>query len=253
MSEVRQCSRCDEVKGIADFYVHRTNERVRRRECKSCVCEKAKLKRAAKRKPKASLVGWRFGDLVVLGEVPPPMVESLGFPRKRGSRYLCACACGQATYVLGYQLKNGNTKSCGCGKWDGCAENIKKAQESVRIPDRTTAALRRVLSIYFRNAAHRQIDWSLEESAVRDMIFSDCHYCGSPPTNTLDLKHRAYRKEPGDTDTVHYNGIDRIDSARGYEDGNVVSCCKLCNTGKMNLTLPEFQDWIRRVHARLSA
>lgn len=33
--------------------------------------------------------------------------------------YLCQCDCGNTTYVLGYNLTNGNTSSCGCLKSKG--------------------------------------------------------------------------------------------------------------------------------------
>lgn len=34
-------------------------------------------------------------------------------------KYLCQCDCGNITYVLGYNLTNGNTQSCGCLKSKG--------------------------------------------------------------------------------------------------------------------------------------
>lgn len=33
---------------------------------------------------------------------------------KRGIVWLCRCDCGNLVYVLGYNLKNGTTHSCGC-------------------------------------------------------------------------------------------------------------------------------------------
>ena len=48
----------------------------------------------------------KFGDLTVL-----ELTEHLS----HGTRtYLCRCDCGKLTYVLPSNLKNGNTKSCGC-------------------------------------------------------------------------------------------------------------------------------------------
>lgn len=37
-------------------------------------------------------------------------------------------------------------------------------------------------------------------------------------------------------------GIDRVDNARGYVIGNVVACCKTCNSRKSRRTL---EDWLR--------
>jgi len=37
----------------------------------------------------------------------------------------------------------------------------------------------------------------------------------------------------------------------GYVEGNVVPCCKDCNRAKWDLTVTEFADSIRRIHAHL--
>ena len=34
-------------------------------------------------------------------------------------QYLCKCDCGNTTYIIGYNLNNGNTQSCGCLKSKG--------------------------------------------------------------------------------------------------------------------------------------
>jgi hypothetical protein len=47
---------------------------------------------------------------------------------------------------------------------------------------------------------------------------------------------------------VKYNGIDRIDSTRGYLVGNVVACCKYCNTSKNTMTQKDFKQFIKRVY-----
>ena len=42
-------------------------------------------------------------------------------------------------------------------------------------------------------------------------------------------------------------GKERIDSSVGYEPNNVVSCCKICNHAKSNLTKDDFINWAIRV------
>lgn len=56
---------------------------------------------------KVNLTGQRFGRLVVLAD---------SGKRYKGKSILwrCICSCGNITDVAGYNLKNGNTKSCGC-------------------------------------------------------------------------------------------------------------------------------------------
>ncbi len=52
------------------------------------------------------LIGERFGRLIVL--------ERVASDRAKNPRWLCLCGCGKEKIILGYNLKNGNTKSCGC-------------------------------------------------------------------------------------------------------------------------------------------
>ena len=47
------------------------------------------------------------------------------------------------------------------------------------------------------------------------LISNSCHYCGGPLNE-------------------HGSGLDRMDNSKGYIRGNVVPCCKDCNTLKSN-------------------
>lgn len=41
------------------------------------------------------------------------------------------------------------------------------------------------------------------------------------------------------------NGIDRVDSSKGYTVENSVACCKYCNTAKNTMTESEFYTWTK--------
>lgn len=47
------------------------------------------------------ITGNTYGYLTVIKQIP-------------GGKWLCKCKCGNEVEVLTYNLKNGNTKSCGC-------------------------------------------------------------------------------------------------------------------------------------------
>lgn len=51
-----------------------------------------------------NLIGLRFGRLIVIGKD--------GVNQR--TKWLCTCECGNITSVLGTQLKDGRTQSCGC-------------------------------------------------------------------------------------------------------------------------------------------
>ena len=76
----------------------------------SCGCDKDKKTSArSKRAIAEDLTGKRFGHWTVLH-----LDLSETKPTKRGSRWICRCDCGKEKSVLGYALRRGQTKSCGC-------------------------------------------------------------------------------------------------------------------------------------------
>lgn len=96
-----------------------------------------------------------------------------------------------------------------------------------------------VYNEYRRNAIRRNIEWSLTYQEVNKLIAAPCHYCNIPTS----LK---YYTNEGD---YNYNGIDRVDNTQGYIEGNVVSCCTICNRAKSVLSIEEFRTWIIAIHA----
>ena len=64
----------------------------------------------------------------------------------------------------------------------------------------------------------------ISKETFEKLSASPCHYCGVPGPN----------------------GIDRIDSSKGYEPANCVPACKHCNYVKGNLSMEDFQAWTQR-------
>lgn len=56
------------------------------------------------------LIGHRFGRLVVIGKAKDDFSKN----GKRIAKWHCRCDCGNELDVREFNLKNGNTKSCGC-------------------------------------------------------------------------------------------------------------------------------------------
>ena len=63
-----------------------------------------------------------------------------------------------------------------------------------------------------------------------------CAYCCVVGANTL----KKPKKQTGPGRDLRYNGIDRVDSRKGYFLGNLVPCCDMCNYSKNDYTLEEF-------------
>ena len=85
------------------------------------------------------------------------------------------------------------------------------------------------LSAIKSSAQTRGKSWNITDELAKELMTSPCHYCG-----LIDMNIRV-------------NGIDRVNNDIGYENGNVVPCCKLCNYFKKNYTVDEFLVHAKRI------
>lgn len=145
--------------------------------------------------------------------------------------FLCRCICGQEKVIQGSLITSGNTKSCGC--------RIRKAAR-LRVKPNSEAAFNLVYNSYRCHARNRNLEFLLSKVDFRTISQQKCNYCGADLSNISKSPHNS-------GDFIH-NGIDRIDSTKGYIVGNVVACCKLCNIAKMNHSITDFLQWIKRVY-----
>ena len=178
------------------------------------------------------LTGRTFGKLIVtgLGEdyIPPN-------GRYKVKRLMCSCSCGNTTEVRVYELLRGITSSCGCLARE-------RASEANRLP-KGVASLNSLYDNYKRRARRIGIAFNLSLERFREMTQQLCHYCGKEPSGVVARK--------GTNGEYIYNGIDRQDNKVGYEDGNVVPCCKQCNMMKGTQTVEEFLEGVSRISRRL--
>lgn len=72
------------------------------------------------------LTGQRFGKLTV--------IECAGKLDGRRYSWKCQCDCGNIIILQGIRLTSGNTKSCGCGKFDGFKKYNEQQSEENKIP-----------------------------------------------------------------------------------------------------------------------
>lgn len=195
-----------------------------------------------KGRPAEDLAGRRFCRLTAIRRVAPDELVDEYPHRRRQAGWLCRCDCGVVKVVNVGNIRN--TKSCGCLNRETAACNGRNYGPLIK--DRMKFLAGRVANYYRANARKRGFDWSLSTDDVGDLIHRECYYCGASETNTFNT-----RNSRGEVESIPHNGIDRVDSAKGYVTGNVVPCCKICNTAKLNLTVEDFYSWVRRVHARI--
>ena len=93
---------------------------------------------------------------------------------------------------------------------------------------------------------YKEFNLSLEEWT--QLIHGDCYYCGAPPT--LDnFWNKIGNQRKTSPENFSMNGIDRIDSSKGYTFDNCVPCCKMCNTMKHDFNT---DDWYRQMRKILN-
>lgn len=168
--------------------------------------------------------GARFGKLVI--------IECLGRGNGTNPKYKCRCDCGNEVVKVSSSLIKPDEPSCGCG----------------RRPGQTTASPRlsddhHIVANFKRHAVHKV---AISDAEILRLRKSNCHYCGCAPTeravaNASNLRERRFAK---------VNGIDRLDSSKGYEPGNVVSCCHSCNTMKGTLSIGRFIDKVKSIASK---
>lgn len=87
----------------------------------------------------------------------------------------------------------------------------------------------RRFSEFVSRAKQRGLSVSISDQEFRSLHSGHCHYCGDPAASV---------------------GIDRLDSTFGYQPGNVVTCCRRCNTAKMAMPFREFIELCHRIANR---
>ena len=167
------------------------------------------------------LTGQVFGRLRVL--------EVAGKTKGGNYKWKCLCECSNVTKVAGGALKNGNQKSCGCGsqRW------LKSNKGRIK----TGTAFRRLLRTYKYSAAQRNLSWNLSDDEFQSLVTSPCFYTGRLPLSVVQTEYECFV----------YNGIDRLDSKKGYVTGNVVPCCKAVNYAKQALSYDEFLQLVGEI------
>ncbi len=170
-------------------------------------------------------IGQRFGRLVVVA--------------RHGSRgtaatWACACDCGNTKVVTSNALRGRYTQSCGCSRRTG---PNSRPTYTCRLPP-GEAARAGLLMDYRSSAAKRGLSWTISDEEFFALTRSDCAYCGVSPYRTRRVSRNG---------SYSFNGVDRVNNGSGYETGNVVPCCSVCNHAKRDMTRDAFMAWIARL------
>lgn len=176
----------------------------------SCGCYKKERHAEGTRN---DLTGLKFGYLTVV-----KFHDSV----KTGTRWLCRCVCGVEKVMMNRNLKYSRPSSCGC----------RGASLS------NSAQINSIYSDYKNRANKKELEFDMSLSKFEELIQKGCHYCGTEKSNSKTTSRNTFK----------YNGLDRIDSSKGYTLDNVVPCCSICNIAKSSLSQSDFIEHIKRIY-----
>jgi hypothetical protein len=198
--------------------VHTAN--LKRGNTKSCGCLRKEIIMRDAQGNSTNLAGQRFGKLLVID------INKEAQRTAKCMYWNCKCDCGNSCVVAGRRLKEHRIGSCGCAGLKNKFKNI---------------CFRAIFGQYKSSAKKRNLPFELSKEEFEALTKGTCFFCGKEPGQL--------RKSTTSDDTYYYNGIDRLDSSKGYVKGNVVSCCKDCNMAKMDNSVSYFIAWLERTYA----
>jgi len=161
------------------------------------------------------LTGLQFGKWTVISRAENG--------RYRNSRWRCRCECGIEQVRSSAHLRQGLSVHC-----SKCRAQIHKRPDS---------AFNQVLIQYKQDAKRRGFSWGLSNEEFRHLTSSPCYYTNQEPSTVKRTAGSVYV----------YNGIDRLDSSKGYTVENCVPCNRRVNEMKMESPVDEFIEECRAV------
>lgn len=95
------------------------------------------------------------------------------------------------------------------------------------------------------NAKSRNLDFKLNNTEIKKLISNTCYYCGAMPS---ELSYSYYGNKHNKNSGYLANGIDRLNSNKGYTLDNCVTCCSVCNLMKNKFSTSEFFEKIKLIY-----
>lgn len=173
-------------------------------------------------KNRLARVGQKFSKLTIIG------TESAKRPGYTPYFvYICQCECGKICKSLYPALVDGQRKSCGCSRTDG-----------------TWTGVGEVSGTYWRRITRqcqiRQYEFNITKEYIWDLFLKQDRKCA---LSGLDLCFWVR----GTKGTEQTASLDRIDSKKGYIEGNVQWVHKDINLMKNKFEVEKFKNLCRKV------
>lgn len=147
--------------------------------------------------------------------------------------WVCKCSCGTIKDILGGALKNGTTKSCGCLRRDFGTWNRGLKGEKSHVYRGYKGIPRQFYTELKSNANRRKIEFNLTIEYLWNLLEKQNFKCKiSGVFIRMPEKYEA--------SFANLASLDRIDSSKGYIEGNVQWVDRRINFMKQRMSDNEF-------------
>lgn len=164
------------------------------------------------------LTGQRFGSGIVQNEAG----------RLQGKKlWLLLCDCGNYYKAITEKLRSDHIKSCGC---------LKHKPEWGSIKARWWSEIK-------SNAKNRNKEFAVSKEYVWSLFIKQNGKCA---LTGVELKFPKTNKEQK-LERIGTASLDRIDSSKGYIEGNVQWVHKIINNMKNSMTKQELVEWAKKI------
>jgi hypothetical protein len=181
------------------------------------------------------LTNQKFGRLIVLNK---------SYPRKNkngntnNNYWTCLCDCGNTKDIYGGNLTSKGTLSCGCyikekAKALGKISGLKKRKGTKNITGNYWCNIR-------NGAKQRDLELSISIDYAQQLLEKQNFKCALTGRNLIMDIENTYDLKG--TNSLNTASLDRIDSNKGYIEGNVQWVHKNINRIKMDFEQQEFID-----------
>src|SRR3989337_1838601 len=178
-----------------------------------------------------SLINRRFGLLRVIR--PASILEIPSASDSDIHKYwILLCQCGKEKVLHEINFKYRRVR-CGCKPTNSLPLGEASKNQAFYL-------MKRAVKAGTGRHGKRRIHWALSRAEFLAITSKPCVYCG-----VLWSKETGKGRSFG---TYKYNGIDRIDSTKGYVLGNCAPACRRCNEAKNDRTVEEFKAWLCQIY-----
>lgn len=181
------------------------------------------------------IIGKRIGKLLVLERAEPYTHRSEKNNKLTvRSQFKCICDCGNYRIANTKVLRKGSISMC-----MNCAYKTRP---------QSTERLSNIERLYALSIVSRCKDSKIENNLsleeFENIVKNNCYYCNNEPRIRTYIDNNKIVKRG----ELLANGVDRLDSNKGYSIDNCVPCCTRCNTAKNTLSEKDFINHIIKIY-----